>query len=126
MACFTRMTLCYLLSHLVVFNDNWTGYSLSRQVGVGSINVSKTVGMFVKNNKSEGYNAPQIYYNRATLAYVDVFKYVGVLSSNDGSLNILPSSRRGSNLKLEKRDVCLYVQGESDVSQYEYYIALCI
>ncbi len=43
------------------------------------VNVSKTVCMFVKNNKSEGYNPPQIYYNGAKLAYVDVFKYVGVL-----------------------------------------------
>jgi hypothetical protein len=49
------------------------------------VNVLKTVCMFVKNNKCEGYSAPPISYNGTRLAYVDVFKYVGVLFSDDGS-----------------------------------------
>ena len=41
--------------------------------------------MFVKNHKCKGYSAPPIYYNGTQLAYVDVFIYVGVLFSDDGS-----------------------------------------
>ncbi len=32
-----------------------------------------------------GFCAPPIYYKGTKLAYVDVFKYVGVLFSDDGS-----------------------------------------